>query len=69
VLNLLDNLSEFNVKNILGLRGDKIPGKQPVGDFNHANDLVAFVHQNRPDFSIASACYPNCHPEATGFVD
>lgn len=69
VLALLDRLDSINVKNILALRGDKIPGKEPVGDFNHANELVAFVHEQRPDFSIASACYPNCHTEAPDFVN
>ena len=69
VLALLDRLDSINVKNILALRGDKIPGKEPVGVFNHANELVKFVHENRPDFSIASACYPNCHTEAPDFVD
>lgn len=69
VLALLDRLDSINVKNILALRGDRIPGKEPVGDFNHANELVAFVHEQRPDFSIASACYPNCHTEAPDFVN
>ncbi|GAD16185.1 methylenetetrahydrofolate reductase [NAD(P)H] [Lentilactobacillus otakiensis] len=69
VLALLDRLDSINVKNILALRGDKIPGKEPAGDFNHANELVQFVHEQRPDFSIASACYPNCHTEAPDFVD
>lgn len=69
VLALLDRLDSINVKNILALRGDKNPGKEPAGDFNHANELVQFVHEQRPDFSIASACYPNCHTEAPGFVD
>ncbi|MEE8824269.1 5,10-methylenetetrahydrofolate reductase [Lentilactobacillus sunkii] len=69
VLALLDRLDNINVKNILALRGDRIPGKEPVGDFNHANELVAFVHEQRPDFSIASACYPNCHTEAPDFVN
>ena len=62
-------LDQIHVKNILALRGDRIPGKEPVGDFNHANELVKFVHEQRPDFSIASACYPNCHTEAADFVD
>ncbi len=69
VLQLLDQLSEINVKNILALRGDKIPDKRPTGVFDHANQLVAFVHEKRPDFNIISACYPNCHYEATSFVD
>lgn len=69
VLALLDRLDSINVKNILALRGDKIPGKEPAGDFNHANELVQFVHEQRPDFSIASACYPNYHTEAPDFVD
>ncbi|MCT2881314.1 methylenetetrahydrofolate reductase [NAD(P)H] [Lentilactobacillus buchneri] len=69
VLALLDRLDQIHVKNILALRGGRIPGKEPVGDFNHANELVKFVHEQRPDFSIASACYPNCHTEAADFVD
>ena len=69
VLNLLDHLAENNVKNILALRGDRIPGKEPAGVFNHANELISFVHEKRPDFSIASACYPDCHAEAASFVD
>lgn len=69
VLDLLDQLSSINVENVLALRGDHIPDKQPAGDFNHANELVAFIKENRPNFSIASACYPNCHMEATDFVD
>ncbi len=69
VLNLLDNLAEINVKEILVLRGDRIPSKDPLGYFNHANELVQFIHENRPDFHIASACYPDCHTEAASFVD
>lgn len=69
VLDLLDKLSSINIENVLALRGDRIPDKQPAGDFNHANELVAFIKQNRPNFSIASACYPNCHTEAVDFVD
>lgn len=34
VLALLDRLDQIHVKNILALRGDRIPGKEPVGDFN-----------------------------------
>ncbi|MBW0245875.1 methylenetetrahydrofolate reductase [NAD(P)H] [Lentilactobacillus parabuchneri] len=69
VLALLDRLDSINVKNILALRGDRIAGKQPAGDFTHANELVKFVKEQRPDFTVANACYPNCHTEAAGFVD
>ncbi|GHP14119.1 methylenetetrahydrofolate reductase [Lentilactobacillus fungorum] len=69
VLELLDRLASINVNDVLALRGDHIPGKEPVGDFNHADELVAFIKQQRPNFSIASACYPNCHTEAVDFVD
>ncbi|KRL96740.1 methylenetetrahydrofolate reductase [NAD(P)H] [Liquorilactobacillus satsumensis] len=69
VLTLLDQLKEINVTNILALRGDFIPGRKPVGDFSHANELIEFVKKERPLFSIASACYPDKHREAVSFVE
>ncbi|MFT8324009.1 MAG: methylenetetrahydrofolate reductase [NAD(P)H] [Lentilactobacillus hilgardii] len=69
VLHLLDQLESDHVENILALRGDRLTGKKEVGDFKHANELISFIKKNRPHFSVAAACYPDCHSEATSFVD
>ncbi|WP_283680008.1 methylenetetrahydrofolate reductase [NAD(P)H] [Lentilactobacillus sp. Marseille-Q4993] len=69
VLDLLDQLKSISVTNVLALRGDQIPGKQPTGDFNHANELVSFIKQNRPECTILGACYPDCHQDSPDFID
>ncbi|MBW1606431.1 methylenetetrahydrofolate reductase [NAD(P)H] [Lactobacillus sp. Sy-1] len=66
---LIQRLQSINVDNILALRGDAIPGLSPRGVFNHASDLIAYVHEKYPNINIASACYPECHQEATSFLD
>ena len=38
-------------------------------DFQHASDLVAYIHDNFPDFKITGACYPEMHPEAKNMVE
>ncbi|GLB47443.1 methylenetetrahydrofolate reductase [Philodulcilactobacillus myokoensis] len=69
VINLIKQLQQSNVKNILALRGDKIKGLQSEGDFQHANQLVRFIHANFPKIDIAGACYPYPHPESQNYVD
>ncbi len=61
---LLAQLAENGVENILALRGDRIDGMNPAGDFSHASDLIHYIQSTDYDFDIAAACYPECHPEA-----
>ncbi|QEA31465.1 methylenetetrahydrofolate reductase [NAD(P)H] [Secundilactobacillus malefermentans] len=63
VQGLLDQFAAHHVTNIMALRGDRVPGHEPVGDFDHADDLVKFIKQNG-DFDVIGACYPQCHQEA-----
>ena len=63
-------LADSGVTNVLALRGD--PPKDRVIDwdnaaFRHASDLVAFTRSKFPDFGIAVAGYPACHPESKTF--
>ena len=63
-------LADSGVMNVLALRGD--PPKDRVIDwdnaaFRYASDLVAFARRNFPDFGIAVAGYPACHPESKTF--
>ncbi len=67
---LLDRLRDAGVQNILALRGDApthVAPDQPVhlDGLNHASDLVALIHEHRPDtFSVGVAGYPEVHPQA-----
>lgn len=68
VRKLLAELSDHHITNILALRGDKITGKNPVGDFTHANELVSFIKEQADSFQIIGACYPQCHQEAANLT-
>ncbi len=60
---VLDELKEYNIENILALRGDKNPDVMPTEEFYYATDLVKFIKENA-DFGISGACYPEKHLEA-----
>lgn len=65
---VLEQFQQAGIENILALRGDRIEGREPVDDFQHASDLVAFIrefNEKRTDgkrFKIIGACYPERHP-------
>lgn len=68
VIVILEELKQKKVENILALRGDILPDKQPKKDFTYANDLVAFI-QEQGNFNIIGACYPETHVDAVNSVD
>jgi methylenetetrahydrofolate reductase (NADPH) len=61
---LLDKLDKLGVENILALRGDRNPDKEPKMDFPHASDLTAFIAEYNSNFDICGGCYPEGHPTA-----
>lgn len=61
----LKRLKEENIENILALRGDAPADGKIIGEFNHANELMNFIN-NKGDFNIAGACYPEGHIENQG---
>ena len=71
----LELFQAAGVENILALRGDRTPGVEPCGEFNHANELVSFIKEfdsKRTDgkkFNILAACYPELHPESDSVYD
>ena len=71
----LELFQAAGVENILALRGDRTPGVEPCGEFNHANELVSFIKDfdsKRTDgkkFNILAACYPELHPESDSVYD
>lgn len=60
----LHELKAKGIENILALRGDEVPGRERAGVFAHASDLISFIKEEEPDFTILAACYPEGHTEA-----
>jgi len=67
-INILQNFRNAGIENILALRGDKVEGKDPCEDFEHASDLISFIkdfnESTGSDFNILAASYPELHPES-----
>ena len=72
---ILDQFRDAGIDNILALRGDKVPGIEPKGDFNSAHDLIDFIKEydsKRKDgksFKILGACYPELHPQSSSVYE
>ena len=79
---VLEQFRQAGIENILALRGDKVEGKVPCGDFKHADELIRFIkdfdnEQNDgknssasgSHFNILGACYPELHPESSSVYD
>lgn len=55
-------LRAAGIDNVLALRGDRVPGREPV-DFEYASDLIAYIKATAPDLCVGAACYPEGHVE------
>lgn len=65
---ILDGLKREGIENVLALRGD-IPLNQEIkGDFKYASDLISHIN-NRNDFNIVAACYPEGHQDCRNLSD
>lgn len=67
VLKILEDFKKNDIRNILALRGDGNPDLPPAGDFNHADELIAFIKVHG-DFHVAGACYPEGHTESENLI-
>ncbi len=65
----LKTATENNVDYIVALRGDPPSGRSYFqaadGGFRYANELVALIRAEFPNFGVAVAGYPEMHQEAT----
>ncbi|HAK69458.1 MAG TPA: methylenetetrahydrofolate reductase [NAD(P)H] [Treponema sp.] len=67
---MLLEFSDNGIDNLLILRGDKIEGREPSGDFFHASDLIKFIQEKMPGrFHLLGACYPENHPDSKNVFD
>ncbi|MFR1048588.1 MAG: methylenetetrahydrofolate reductase [Streptococcus salivarius] len=64
VADTLHELDQVGVHRILALRGDIIPGVEPLKDFRYATDLIEFIKTEAPHFEVIGACYPEGHPDS-----
>lgn len=64
----LQNYLDIGVNHILALRGDYPKGQEGTGgDFAYANELVAYISEYFPDFTIAVAGNPEKHFQAESY--
>lgn len=65
IKDLLQTYQSNGIRRLVVLRGDLPSGEVSVGDFAHANQLVAFIREQAGNhFEIEVAAYPETHPEA-----
>jgi len=67
ITGLLNTYKENGIQHLVALRGDMPSGAGSIsdGDFQHANELVAFIRESYGDhFFIEVAAYPEFHPQA-----
>ncbi|MFP5409857.1 MAG: methylenetetrahydrofolate reductase [NAD(P)H] [Gammaproteobacteria bacterium] len=71
--NIREILGEYKsqgIRHLVALRGDLPSGTMDAGEFNYANELVAFIRQETGDwFEIEVAAYPEIHPQARSWTD
>ncbi len=67
---VLDQYRGAGIRHIVALRGDLPSGTGAIGEFRHANELVAFIRAETGDwFHIDVAAYPEVHPQAKSPAD
>lgn len=68
ILQILTKLKNYDLTNILALRGDLNPNFSKQGDFTYATELISFI-KAQENFHISAACYPEGHTEAASLID
>jgi methylenetetrahydrofolate reductase (NADPH) len=62
---ILQTYKQLGIKRIVALRGDMPSGMATTGEFEYANELVAFIRTETGNhFHIEVAAYPEFHPQA-----
>ena len=68
IRDILAQYKENGINRLVALRGDLPSGMRDIGDFQYANDLIAFIRKETGDyFQIEAAAYPEMHPQAKNY--
>ncbi len=68
IRDILALYKESGINRLVALRGDLPSGMRDIGDFQYANDLIAFIRKETGDyFQIEAAAYPEMHPQAKNY--
>ncbi len=67
---ILTEYKNLGIRHLVALRGDLPSGSMDAGEFNYANELVAFIRKETGEwFEIEVAAYPEVHPQARSWND
>ncbi|MEW6415042.1 MAG: methylenetetrahydrofolate reductase [NAD(P)H] [Pseudomonadota bacterium] len=70
IRDILEAYRNQGIRHLVALRGDLPSGSMDVGEFQYANELVAFIRAETGDwFHIEVAAYPEIHPQARSWTD
>ncbi len=62
---IVQTYKKMGIKRMVALRGDLPSGMAATGEFQHANELVAFIRaETGTHFHLEVAAYPEFHPQA-----
>jgi len=68
IRDILVMYKENGINRLVTLRGDLPSGMRDIGDFQYANELIAFIRKETGDhFQIEAAAYPEMHPQAPNY--
>jgi methylenetetrahydrofolate reductase (NADPH) len=69
IRDILGEYKRQGIRHLVALRGDLPSGTVDAGEFNYANELVAFIRKETGDwFAIEVAAYPEVHPQARSYT-
>ncbi len=69
IRDILNEYKSQGIRHLVALRGDLPSGTMDAGEFNYANELVAFIRRETGDwFEIEVAAYPEIHPQARSWT-
>src|SRR5574340_132672 len=70
IRDILNEYKSQGIRHLVALRGDLPSGTMDAGEFNYANELVAFIRKETGDwFEIEVAAYPEVHPQARSWTE
>jgi methylenetetrahydrofolate reductase (NADPH) len=70
ISDIIGDYEKLGIENVLALRGDLPAGWEGTGgDFDHADGLIAYIHEKRPALCIGAAGYPEKHIQAASLAE